>query len=1596
MSGEGDKAPEGPNRITVFLRIRPSKKGEITDENGGYLMDIQPDNKTVIVKEGGGKPYTFDYVFDGPNVDQEDIFKRVAVPVIENVFKGYWGSMMVYGQTGTGKSFTMCNFSPTCPGIIPRTMKEMFDRIEADTDREYTVLFSFIQIYLDRLQDLFNPEAGTELRINRDDKDGVTFPGIVEKEVRDEAHFRELYEDGNQYRVITATKMNPESSRGHAALFIQIKSKPKNDDGTGEHRSGKLMLIDLAGYERFSKTGVQEGIMKEEAKTINASLLSLGNVVQGLSEKASHVPWRNAKLTRMLQDAIGGRAKCSIILTAGPSAEHYHETVGTLYFGSRAMAVKTDAKLALNVDYQKLAKKLQAMLSQAEEKINYMEVQATERALERERAEARMQTELAALKKRQEDQLQELLTDGASPDKIRALMEGNKVEVELLEEQHYQERSVMEEENEKAIQEEIQQETTKCTAESTGRVAKLEAEMEELRAHLKKALDEAELLREELKAAQAEKRDMAINMGELRINTEQAQMEENVKTTIATSGGSVSASALEGLKKDYERQLMNVKEMLEEHHQLRLQATEDELKEEADKFRKLYEEMHEKYNRDITHVKDDVIAKYEMELEKVKTTSRDVQEKLKKNHMTIKQSYQRQKEEVVKENEQLLREIADLQEKVEKLEKAPQATAMAPASPVAAAAVAASATAPVAPDNSSRPKGPSRAELLILKKQEERKVRELEEKLTELENDLSYAKVEKEQMQQTIENLRPKTDDDLMTSSAVRSLKAENEKLLAENAKHEKELMKLKASLAMSGPKVVAEDDADELGQRDDNVADDLGDFEGLATFRDKMMRHCFLPSGGNIATAYDHVLNNLNQELTDYRSFLRYRLFFVGDNGTGKSSLIKCFTNSTPVIKGVPEVSTPTMFPSVTMTSGFDDRQGSGDLFNVYVKGQDPSTLETTSQTQLMSPVKGMMNMLGTVVGMGGADPAKVMWELLDNPGHEVYWNGLPSSLLPTKNTVYAVTYKISQPLDIIREELVRHLSMIHASVHMKRTRGLGAGGDAIRVGVVLLGTHRDALRDIKELNATLQRVSGVVGEILYQLKSEDSHHGITVVGNYAVSCKEWTVCSNKRNSSTNFKDLLASITTAASALYPIRPAALLPQAVTVTTSPMSFLASEDMHESDTRLEKPSMLSALQKRLRKGVITLCTVLAKERKQKWLYDERQFRSLVAAHLGMKEGDPKTTCYENYVIQELTARGLIVVIPSPYANEATMPPAMPIDMHDLESEAFTAEDSKPRHTLICLDPIHLITFSAHFLQPGLLLSGMPLPKDDRNATALLEQLRQRQSPWTDGFIGTDTGSLTLSKAASNMGNDIRLGFELACILGLALQAKQENGVLAPALFMRRLSPVATDYIPFLLSMYGDGFGRKYNLNAAPGNFFHRLQVKLIPFSHSPSQSSARYNWHDASYLVLQKDRFKWGVIGSSALKAAIVAANSPVRGLLKIEADCLYVVVVARGTTSGAEKASRRVMDAIHKEITLLCRREFRGVRASFQEMPLSNISEKRAKNLTMGVEEILKRHKAPEKIIQEQLSLVGSMGEDVKGGEIDAALNALFTAVPNA
>ena len=229
-------------------------------------------------------------------------------------------------------------------GIIPRCADYIFSRIEkSDPIFKFTVSLNFVQIYLDKLQDLFQPEA-PEVTINPE-TERVELPGITEHVVTSAEQFMKMFYFGEKHRVTRATMMNETSSRGHAALIVHIRMEPQDEEGRLSTKIGKLVLVDLAGYERFTLTGAT-GIAAEEAKKINASLLALGSVVNALADACSdkkgqhHIPYRNAKLTRLLKDCLGGTSVSTIICTVGPCDKYNQETSGTLYFGWRAMAVK--------------------------------------------------------------------------------------------------------------------------------------------------------------------------------------------------------------------------------------------------------------------------------------------------------------------------------------------------------------------------------------------------------------------------------------------------------------------------------------------------------------------------------------------------------------------------------------------------------------------------------------------------------------------------------------------------------------------------------------------------------------------------------------------------------------------------------------------------------------------------------------------------------------------------------------------------------------------------------------------------------------------------------------------------------------------------------------------------------------------------------------------------------------------------------------------------------------------------------------------------------------------------------------------------------
>ena len=465
----------GPQRCLVYCRLRPNNGREPSAE--APLVDFQ--GPTVQVN--GDKYYQFDGTL-GPTCTQGQVFNLVAKQCVDHCLKGYRSALMAYGQTGTGKSHTMCCTKPGEEGIIPRAAQNLFAEMERQRDtRDFSIHMQFLQIYRDHLGDLMT-ESGREKVDIYFDKDGVTLPGCSVHQVHSTEEFMNIYREGDKRRVTTATAMNPESSRGHTALVVWVTSVDKTDIAATE-RKGKITFIDLAGYERFSKTGISNDnvVMKDEAKTINASLLALGHVVTSLSHGDKHIPWRNSKLTRLLQDSIGGNSRTTIILTVGPSQEHLFETTNTLQFGQRAMSVKVQARTTETINYQQLASKLQSMLSEKEERINALELQAASVDVMKEEIQSRQTRDIEQLMLSHQDELEKLKAENATDQRILHVVRQQEIERNNLIEQQKEEityNAERTEEDNKLIMEKMSMDHERELAVMEMRIRELESELD--------------------------------------------------------------------------------------------------------------------------------------------------------------------------------------------------------------------------------------------------------------------------------------------------------------------------------------------------------------------------------------------------------------------------------------------------------------------------------------------------------------------------------------------------------------------------------------------------------------------------------------------------------------------------------------------------------------------------------------------------------------------------------------------------------------------------------------------------------------------------------------------------------------------------------------------------------------------------------------------------------------------------------------------------------------------------------------------------------------------------------------------------------------
>jgi kinesin family protein 11 len=309
------------------------------------IVETMGNNELNVRSNKKSKTYSFDRVF-GSNSSQKFVYETSVQPLVDEVLAGFSCTVFAYGQTGTGKTHTMEGVLSEeevheQAGIIPRSVHAIFQTLES-FKKDYSVKVSFLELYNEELLDLLAAEATTtELKIFEDigGKKGIVVQGLEEIAVDNAGEVFQQLQLSQSRRRVAETKMNKNSSRSHCIFTITIHTKETTLEGEDVIKIGKLHLVDLAGSECVGRSGVDK-TRATEAGNINKSLLTLGRVITALVDRSTYVPYRDSKLTRLLQESLGGRSKTVIIATVSPAALCADETQSTLDYASRAKSIK--------------------------------------------------------------------------------------------------------------------------------------------------------------------------------------------------------------------------------------------------------------------------------------------------------------------------------------------------------------------------------------------------------------------------------------------------------------------------------------------------------------------------------------------------------------------------------------------------------------------------------------------------------------------------------------------------------------------------------------------------------------------------------------------------------------------------------------------------------------------------------------------------------------------------------------------------------------------------------------------------------------------------------------------------------------------------------------------------------------------------------------------------------------------------------------------------------------------------------------------------------------------------------------------------------
>eukprot|EP01059_Diplonema_ambulator_P015028 TRINITY_DN26115_c0_g1_i1.p1 TRINITY_DN26115_c0_g1~~TRINITY_DN26115_c0_g1_i1.p1 ORF type:complete len:1197 (+),score=518.41 TRINITY_DN26115_c0_g1_i1:30-3593(+) len=341
-------------KVKVAVRVRPQLEKEDAEQARSCTKII--DRRQILL--GKDRAFTFDSLF-GPESTQQDVFDECVAPLLQQFFKGYNCTILAYGQTGAGKTHTMgtgdlTNVVPEAQGIVPRVVNVMFEHLEkwkadataAGKNTTYSCKVSYLEIYNETLKDLLRPSTTAKhIQIREDTSGGIVVTGIHEQEVESVEDLMEQLDAGTVSRTTGSTLMNEQSSRSHSILTIFVEKRVQDGSPNDDVTVAKLHLVDLAGSERNKKTQAV-GQRFKESISINAGLLALGNVISILGEQSKngdkklHVPYRDSKLTRLLQDTLGGNASTVMIACISPADTNIEESLNTLKYANRAKNIR--------------------------------------------------------------------------------------------------------------------------------------------------------------------------------------------------------------------------------------------------------------------------------------------------------------------------------------------------------------------------------------------------------------------------------------------------------------------------------------------------------------------------------------------------------------------------------------------------------------------------------------------------------------------------------------------------------------------------------------------------------------------------------------------------------------------------------------------------------------------------------------------------------------------------------------------------------------------------------------------------------------------------------------------------------------------------------------------------------------------------------------------------------------------------------------------------------------------------------------------------------------------------------------------------------